>query len=88
MHCKTHGRVSSPWMRPVIFEGTFWKFIMSNATLFIRGSIHQGDSRFSDISRGRQCAFMSLSALLCTNSHDISTWTTSIGFCSKEMPYT
>ena len=49
---------------------------MSNATLFIRESIHQGDSRFSDISRGRQCAFMSLSALLWTNSHDISTWTT------------
>ena len=49
---------------------------MSNATLFIRGSIHQGDSRFSDISKGRQCAFTSISALLWANSHDISTWTT------------
>ena len=48
---------------------------MFNATLFTRGSIHQGDSRFSDISRGRQCAFMSLSALLCANRGDISTWT-------------
>ena len=42
---------------------------MFNATLFTRGSIHQG---FSDISRGRQCAFMSLSALLCANRGDIS----------------
>ena len=27
---------------------------MSNSILFVRGSIHQGDSRFSDISRGTQ----------------------------------
>ena len=45
---------------------------MFNATLFTRGRIHQGESRFSDISRGRQCAFMSLSALLCANRGDIS----------------
>ena len=57
-------------------EGKVAKFIMLNATLFTRGSIHQGDSRFSDISRGRQCAFMSLSALLCANYCEISTWTT------------
>ena len=43
---------------------------MSNSTLFVRGSIHQGDSRFSDISRGTQCAFMSPSALSCANSCD------------------
>ena len=49
---------------------------MFSATLFTRGSIHQGDSRFSDISRGRQCAFMSLSALLIANCGDISAWTT------------
>ena len=49
---------------------------MLNSTLFARGSIHQGDNRFSDISRGRQCAFMSFSALLCANSCDIFTWTT------------
>ena len=49
---------------------------MFNSTIFARGSIHQGNNRFSDISRGRQCAFMSLSALLCANSSDILTWTT------------
>ena len=49
---------------------------MLNASLFIRGSVHQGDSRFSEMSRGRQCAFMSLSALLSANYDDISTWTT------------
>ena len=54
---------------------------MFNATLFTRRSIHQGDSRFSDISRGRQCAFMSLSALLCANRGDISTWTAEIMDC-------
>ena len=52
------------------------KFIMLNSTFFARGSIRQGDNRFSDVSRGRQCAFMSLSALLCANSNDILTWTT------------
>ena len=40
---------------------------MLDASLFIRRSIHQGDSRFSDISRGRQFDFMSLSALLFAN---------------------
>ena len=51
---------------------------MLNASLFIRGSVHQGDSRFSEMSRGRQCAFMSLSAFLSANYDDISTWTTEI----------
>ena len=49
---------------------------MLNSTIFARGSIHQGDNRFSDISRGRECAFMSFSALLCANSCYILTWTT------------
>ena len=49
---------------------------MLNSTLFARESIHKGDNRFSDISRGRQCAFMSFSALLCANSCHILTWTT------------
>ena len=49
---------------------------MLNSTFFARRSIRQGDNRFSDVSRGRQCAFMSLSALLCANSNDILTWTT------------
>ena len=30
----------------------------------IQGSVHQGSSCFSNMSRGRQCAFMSLSALM------------------------
>ena len=30
----------------------------------IQGSIHQGHEAFSEHSRGRQCAFMSLAALL------------------------
>ena len=53
-------------------------FIMSNTTIFARGSIHQGNNRFSNASRGRQCAFISLSAILCANSCDILTWTSDI----------
>ena len=49
---------------------------MSNIDLIANASIHQGDGRFNDVSRGRQCAFKSLSALLCANSLSISRWTT------------
>ena len=37
---------------------------MSDADLTASGSTHQPDRRLSDLSRGRQCAFMSLSAML------------------------
>ena len=54
--------------------GCFRSFIMSNADLFVTGSIHQGHELFSDISRGRQCSFMSFSALLCAQSLPIEHW--------------
>ena len=38
--------------------------MMSNSTLFVNGSIHQGHERFSGTSSRRQCLFMSFSALL------------------------
>ena len=51
-------------------------FTMSNANLIVTGSIHQGDRRLSDVLRGRQCAFMSLSALfICANRCRVSQWT-------------
>ena len=37
---------------------------MSGVNLSIWGSIPEGSERFSDESRGRQCCFMSLTALL------------------------
>ena len=37
----------------------------------IRGSIHQGHEAFSEHSRGRQCAFMSLAALLFNRSNSV-----------------
>jgi len=49
---------------------------MSNSDLFVAGSIHQGHERFSDISRGRQCSFMSFSALLCAQSYPVRQWNT------------
>ena len=47
---------------------------MHNSTLFIAGSIHQGHDCFSDLSRGRQCTFMSLSAFLCAQAWPIMQW--------------
>ena len=49
---------------------------MLNAILSIAGSSHQGHERFSEISRGRQCSFMSFSALLCTQSFPVQHWDT------------
>jgi len=49
---------------------------MSNHTLIVAGSIHQGNERFSDVSRGRQCCFMSFSALLCAQLLPVAQWST------------
>lgn len=40
-------------------------FVMSNGDLFVGGSTHHSADRFSDVSRERQCAFMSLYQLCC-----------------------
>lgn len=47
---------------------------MFKPVLYVAGSIHQGDEMFSDISRGRQCSFMSFSALLCVQGYPIRHW--------------
>ena len=49
---------------------------MLNAILSIAGSSHQGHERFSEISRGRRCSFMSFSALLCAQSFPVRQWDT------------
>jgi hypothetical protein len=49
---------------------------MSTYHLFTSGSIHQAHERFSDVSRGRQCSFISSSALLCAQTIPIERWTT------------
>ena len=41
----------------------------------IQGSIHQSHEAFSEHSRGRQCAFMSLAALLFNRSDSVDLWT-------------
>ena len=38
------------------------------------GSIHQGHERFSGDSRGKQCSFMSLSALLTAQTVSVEKW--------------
>ena len=50
---------------------------MLNAILSIAGSSHQGHELFSEISRVRQCSFMSFSALLCAQSFPVQHWDTS-----------
>jgi hypothetical protein len=51
---------------------------MSNLNLFVAGSIHQGSEQFySDISRRRQCSFMSFPALLFAQTLPIQQWTAS-----------
>ena len=47
---------------------------MQNSLLYVSGSIHQGHELFSDISRGRQCSFMSFSALLYAQVNPIEQW--------------
>ncbi len=43
-------------------------------TLFLFANIHQGDELFSVHSRGKQCAFMSLSALLTARNIPLFAW--------------
>ena len=43
-------------------------------SLLSRGSIHQGHECFSGQSRGKQCSFMSLSALLTAQTIPVIEW--------------
>ena len=47
---------------------------MVSLALFFSADIHQGDERFSVHSRGKQCAFMSLSALLTARNIPLNLW--------------
>jgi hypothetical protein len=51
----------------------FGKFQVSMA-LFLSSEIHQGDDLFSVQSRGKQCAFMSLSAVLTAQNIPLIDW--------------
>ena len=44
------------------------------ANLHIAGTFHQGNERFSVQSRGKQCAFMSLSAVLTAQNIPVIDW--------------
>ena len=47
-------------------------------SLFACASIHQGDEQFSVQSRGKQCSFMSLSALLTAQTIPVTEWNSPI----------
>ena len=48
------------------------------ANLHIAGTFHQGDERFSVQSRGKQCAFMSLSAVLTAPNIPVIDWSKTV----------
>ena len=50
--------------------------------LFLYANIHQGDEHFSVHSRGKQCAFMSFSAVLTLTAQNIPLvdWSTTQGW--------
>ena len=50
------------------------KKIQVSMALFLSADIHQGDERFSVHSRGKQCVFMSLSALLTARNISLNSW--------------
>ncbi|CAB4020200.1 ATP-dependent DNA helicase PIF1 [Paramuricea clavata] len=43
-------------------------------SLLVSGGFHQADERFTDESRGKQCAFITLSALLTAQNTPVSEW--------------
>jgi hypothetical protein len=52
----------------------FFKPNASEMALFLSSNIHQGDDLFSVHSRGKQCAFMTLSAILTTHNMPLTEW--------------
>ncbi len=61
------------WMRTIYRREYFLKNTGKFAFIF-SADIHQGDERFSVHSRGKQCAFMSLSALLTARNIPLNLW--------------
>ena len=52
----------------------FKKKSLVRITLYLRSNVHQGDELFSSQSRGKQCAFMSLSAVITAHNKPLFNW--------------
>ena len=74
------GREECVYSGEYLRQNCEWRSVqtMSNADFIVSGSTHQTDRRFSDVSRGRQSTFTSLSTLLRANSYHVSQWTADI----------
>ena len=46
--------------------------------LFLCATMHQGDERFSVQTRGKQCAFMSLEAVITAQKNTLIDWSTTM----------
>ena len=57
---------------------------MLDAILSIAGSSHQGHEHFGEISRGKQCSFMSFSTLLCAQSRVSNA---ALGYCYSRQNF-
>ena len=66
-------------MRTIYKREYFLKDTGKFAFIF-SANIHQGDERFSVHSRGKQCAVMSLSALLTARNIPLNLWSRNITF--------
>ena len=57
-------------VRPV-FRNVFGRHFQVTMALFLCATMHQGDERFSVQTRGKQCAFMSLAAVITTQNNPV-----------------
>ena len=62
-------------VRPV-FRNVFGRHFQVTMALFLCATMHQGDERFSVQTRGKQCAFMSLAAVITAQNNPVIDWST------------
>jgi hypothetical protein len=72
---RTHFHVlSQDFLEPNASERNFSENKLVSMALFLSSNIHQGDDLFSVHSRGKQCAFMTLSAILTAQNMPLTEW--------------
>jgi hypothetical protein len=65
---------SQDFFKPNASEKKFSENKLVSMALFLSSNIHQGDDLFSVHSRGKQCAFMTLSAILTAHNMPLTEW--------------
>jgi hypothetical protein len=65
---------SQDFFKPNASERNFSENKLVSMALYLSSNIHQGDDLFSVHSRGKQCAFMTLSAILTAHNMLLTEW--------------